>query len=72
MTRDEANDILTLSRHGLESYPETTINRALKLTGDLIPERARKAWERMHTPIAEGQIRAWRSVRAGGNSEVTQ
>lgn len=68
MTRDEANDILTLHKFGLGSFPQVTVNKALRITGDLIPNQARQAWDRMNE---EGQpIRVWRAIRAAGNTEI--
>jgi hypothetical protein len=42
-TRFEANQILNLWRHGLESYPVYIINLALLLTGDLAVSQRVKA-----------------------------
>lgn len=35
MTRDKANEILTLWKLGIEWYPPSVINAALFVTGDL-------------------------------------
>lgn len=68
MTRDEANDILILHKYGLGQFPATTINNALRATGDLIPTKASAAWDRWVN--GEGQeVRVWRTANAGGNSD---
>lgn len=43
LTREQANEILTLWKLGLETYPMRTVRLALIATGDLEPEKQR-AW----------------------------
>lgn len=72
MTREQANELLDLWRHGLATYSETTIKRALTATGDLVPSKVAKAQEkramRRAAPRHSVGIRTWRQPLAAGNS----